>query len=247
MPRQHTKLWGLKKLRKIIRGFPASAGRIATLAPFKVYDSPAQFQRVHAQSQPRLLVRTDERGRFYDRLIWHLMPRFDFYFASKGLSRVLRGERSFRKKLQKTVVPGARNARFIVHPTRLIGEVDWVGEIEFGRFLFSKRNRIRLMLGRQRQSPSKHLRGSFFMYGSSILEFEWKNNHLVLVDPLSQHRLEGIHSLVTNIELFLREAFRQKQLKLERHRTVVRFNTWIDDPTTPEFYDLQEYREPQAP
>lgn len=50
--------------------------------------------------------------------------------------------------------------------------------------------------------------------------------------------------LLRNLEAFLKTGITKRQLKFRKNAdTVLRFNTWNDAPTIPEFYDLREFRQ----
>lgn len=135
--RQFNKLYGLKKLREIARHTPG----IATYARFKVYADHRQLRLSHARGKPRLLIRGDEKGKEYRTTNWDTIPRSEISAAMREeeIKNHLIGIEKKRLIVKKHGEKPEdesflRRARFIVHPTRLISDVGFAGELRLIHF-----------------------------------------------------------------------------------------------------------------
>ena len=231
MPRvQYNKLWGLKKLRLVCKRLPG----VARFAPFKVYHFPEQHQTTHDQNRPRLLVRTDEKGKSYRQLEYNIVPRFDVK-TDEWTPAYVRNQVSQRTKEPSRFFQ--QRGRFIVHPTGTRESVACTGNI----YLIPATKRSGAVIRIDWGHGSK----------SGDITFDQTVSTRLLpsdIEHLPAHAPAGVsRALAANLAAFLRMAIQTRQLNLSREHEF-RFNSWKDDPDVPEFYDWKEYREqkPQA-
>lgn len=232
--RQFTKLWGLKKLKKIAQGLPSN---VAGVAPYLVRPKDPHLREADLRRSKRLLVRTDERGKAYRRLQWAYVPRYsvDIPVAEskkQALSRYIRMRTRVAYDNEKNFFDGNahinplgrfKHLRHILHPTRAYSERNAESMIE----IFS--DGIHVNLPTREEAIILVMRGKRF--------FRTKKDNFT----------PGERMLLGNIMRFLKQAIRSRQINpLKSRRFVLRYSLWNDSPHTPEFYDLQEYREMQS-
>lgn len=270
--RQFNKLWGLKKLREIAKG----SNRFRVI-PFKVYEKPEQFRLKHALEQPRLLVRTDEKGRTYKKLSWARMPRIDINKPRKPFNKS-KNEKMIQRELEKignTDSMGEkleeedkRNARLIVHPTKKRRQIAFTGQITIENLNLSGEIVLRISLAK---NPSAQVLVHRNLFLGSPFVYKIKKNRFVPTEK-TKEQLRAISrqdketttsdrfyqtfgfkaigrqdkqttKIIGNCLAFLKKAIKTKQVKPNRVKTEICFVTFKDNPTTLEFYDLQEFRE----
>ncbi len=253
-PRHYNKLRGLKKLREITKHTP---GR-ATYAQFKVYERPEQFRIGHAQGMPRLLVRSDEKGKTYNRLRWASMPRLDLNIEAKPsrarLTERLRARRAqgkaqremgrryhgtvdSEKKLES--YPFSKYARFIVHPTRRKEDMFCDGKVCI--FRIDDNNFAQISMDFPANSTNSHLAGR---WSERNFTCQWEGGKFLSAygSIIYAQAINRFPQLIGNLEAFLKAGIETGQLQFRpRGRDIVmRFVTWKDKPEVPEFYDLLE-------
>ncbi len=224
-----TKLWGLKKLRKITRG-----SRNFGTAPYKAYTDPNQFHIEDALGHPRLLVRTDEKGRRYQRLEWRDMPREDVHIHNT-FGRRSANESHVRKGLAKMARRPGIN--IIVHPTRPREEIAYTGSFFFQKSGEGKAG-IRIYIKRNpRAEETRHnIITEPLISIEDIFEKPPKN-------PDSRGKNTDLKRIVNNAIEFARRALGTRQIRLSSERHIeAHFLTFKRRPTFLEFYDLRELR-----
>lgn len=233
-----TKLFGLKKLKLIVQGIPG-----VRVAPFKVLGKPADFQQKHASGSPRLLVRTDERGKQYRSFQYAAMPRRDVPtdFSEKTIRTHLE-EMEILANLGKP-----RKSRFwyIIHPTRNRWAVELTGNIRF----FIERGTP--CAGVKFTSETNEKSHFFNEDAGEWCKYEWISGRLTPTKFSSQFQSEllspRVKAMMDKIELLIQRAYITKQVADHGNRTtVIKFNTWNHAPKEIELYDLREVRQPPA-
>ena len=250
---QTTKRFGLQKLKKIAGG-PNSRW---VISPHFVLETVNQLRNKKLLGKPRILVRTDEKGKTYKHLEWGQMPRFDVITSSdvrknqKAISKT-EGIRFNYKTPPDTFenhrAKYSKLRKYIIHPTRPREEIAIAGRVTickmFGKTLLS------FFLS---PTPSS--------FGAAIVTYEFKNGRIKKVtDPKLSSRFKFDSSLATPEQLlvrrkivanalkFLKKGIESKQINPRRFNTVFSFLTWKDAPTKLELYDLIERRlEQQQP
>ncbi len=257
---RYNKLWGLKRLRTVCKHLPG----VARFALFKIYDSPTQFRLSHLKENPRLVVRTDEKGRTYRRLMWETVPRFDINVAdyqprwwevTKGLKtsgierRIRKGIKAetsrFNQELAKSERADKQFMRYLVHPTRARSDVKYTGNLAVvegknSAGSFANQQTVRLSIG---ERSDFH----YFGRGNSIVLFHISKSPsgIQIRREITQSAKNAPIKLIENLEAFLQKAIETRQLKLNRPDLLL-FNTWKNEPYIPEFYDWQEFRDQPA-
>ena len=237
MSPQHTKYYGLNKLRKIVKG----ASNV-TITPSKVYERPNQFRIEHAEGQPRLLIRTDEKGKRYESLSYGRMPRSEVLLGShtmadetrirnqmKGTFSLLRGQGGEMLNEQEK-----KKAVFIVSLTRKREDIALAGEIAIGDAV----SQARIKIINPGTSPD------FGRYSHPVIE------SIALERTDSGFRIPRgtvlkfpeTRKLLANAINFLNKGIMEGHIKAGRTKTELSFLTWKDSPQKPEFFDLIELR-----
>lgn len=260
---QRTKLFGLKKLKKIV----ANSGQWS-VAPYKVYSDPEQFRLKHTLDRPRLLVRTDERGRNYKIFDWSGMPRTEFEatdeWGFKNNEKTMRENLSkfdsnfkgdtkvsmFRRGRDRLSGIASRIRRLIVHPTFLREKIALTGRIEL--FKSPDGGSIVRISFLENPSPAYRLHRKFFE-PTSMNSFYIRSNHFSFslsrgkLNPyLDNPKVKGqSREIVDSLVAFIERGVALKQINPRRLRTELNFLTWKDAPTKVEFFDLIEQRENQ--
>ena len=230
--RQFTKLWGLKKLKKIAQGLPS---RVVGVAPYLVRPTDPHIRERDIAGSDRLLVRTDEKGKSYQKLGWAYVPRYsiDLPFSRKkpgALSRYVRMRTRAAYDTEKNYFDG--NPK--VNPP--------------GRF-----KHLRHILVPTHANEMRHAENSveinhgaigIHLPGADTIEWHQKGNKWVRSRKVELNPMQ--RALLARIMRFIREGIRSKQIipRVGR-RFVLRYMLWKNNPGLPEFYDLQEYRETQ--
>ncbi|MDO8648041.1 MAG: hypothetical protein Q7R70_06555 [Candidatus Diapherotrites archaeon] len=228
--RQYNKLFGLKKLKKIAQSVPQ-----ASVTPFKVYSRPEQFRLSHSLEQPRLLARTDEKGRQYKRLRWEEMPRGDAVTKNRSESEIHKWLNSFQYNQDPLDSFSGRNRmllfgsrkRFIVHPTRERSKIAVTGAVRIEKGI------IEIWINENPSAQEKIHRRLFSQ--KSIL------SDIGNLDKLNP-RVEK-NKLPANVIAFLKSGVKTGQIKLGRKLTELSFLSWKEAASMPEFFDLIEKRQ----
>jgi len=256
---QRTKLFGLKKLKKIAGKDPRWF-----VSPYKVYSSPEQFRLAQALGRRRLLVRGDEKGKSYLRYDWGSMPRTDVNVGRPPITRKgsLRKERKVRAELDKLGNRSILNsnmslvekgflkgrARFIVHPTFLRREISVTGHAVLTKDSSGKTT-LKISISFNPSKEATYHRGvrKDVMAEYLISPEQWTRRSKPLIGIWNPRRLSADNSalsetIVGQIVDFIKKGVELKQIKLGRQHTEISFLTWKSDPKQIELYDLIEKR-----
>ncbi len=234
----NSKVSGLKKLKLILRGI-----RAAGVLPYRVFPSAESFRLKGLEKGERLLVRMDEKGKEYRRLSYSTIPRQDL--IQRGLTE--EDARMTLGLMQKKVVPKRgvhvkypqKLAQYIIHPTRFRSEVRWTGGVELDNTLHYPRAVVFFgTSGPDSQEFASHrIRFEFFWNGKS---FEQRGN-IQGKELFEAHQSEIPLSTVLEV---IQKGILSNQLKFHpNRRTNVLFNTWKDDASFVEFYDLRKAKD----
>ncbi|QQR92461.1 MAG: hypothetical protein IPJ89_04910 [Candidatus Iainarchaeum archaeon] len=237
--RQFTKLWGLKKLKKIAQGLRPG---LVTISPYLVRPTNPHLRPRDIGNSERLLVRTDEKGKRYDNLAWSFVPRYSINTSgySKDSRRLSKAIEENTKKRYDSFNRGSRDSvnpphyfkhlRHIIHPTHGYSNVYSEGIITIAPLRRATRSIITIVLP----------------YGAKKeFTYDYKTRR---VDAFEKAKYgPEQRRILSRLLRFLRYAIQSNQLQIKPTRFLtLRYLTWKDAPTIPEFYDLQEYREVQS-
>lgn len=231
---QRTKLQGLKKLRLISKYTKG----IACASPFKVYSSSDQFRLKHAMGNPRLLIRTDEKGKVYRDLYWEKMPRTEIVGSTLNEDEV--------QRVLGDVSQSHSRMWMLVHPTKPRTEIAYTGVINL-----TKGTRPYLKIVQNPASDQKNHRlllGNLiylnFVEAHSLGPLRKKNSGHFEINVANIQRFDPEMRKVTeNAVHFLNQGIRTGHIKIGRHDTEMSFLSWKDQPSLLEFFDLIENRE----
>jgi hypothetical protein len=236
---QRSKLFGLKKLKAMTKGCPQ-----IVVSPHKVYSSADQFRMFHTKNNPRLLVRTDEKGRNYKKYDWSVVPRDDVFLKEKTMRNGYFGviskklnELEVRERIDEIANRIFRMHRIIVHPTELRKKVGLVGNV-----FIDKSGWITLNFSPNSKS-NPHFRFQFFKYSTALWIDRTKKPVQIKLSSGDMKRLDhpNVKKILIPLIDFLNKGFKEGQIKMSRD-TEISFLTWKEKPNEVEVYDLVEKR-----
>ncbi len=119
---KRTKHWGLKKIKLISRH-----NKNWVASPHITLRSMEQYREKMLGKKPRLLVRTDEKGKNYDSLSWRELPRTETITQKTTKNPKIIIEEEFKKKLSKKNI--SKKAVLILHPTFKRKNINFFGNL----------------------------------------------------------------------------------------------------------------------
>ncbi|MCX6803564.1 MAG: hypothetical protein NTY48_03255 [Candidatus Diapherotrites archaeon] len=246
MKTQRTKLFGLKKLRKIVQ-FAGSKGNWY-VSPHKAYNSPKQFRLSHSLGRDRLLVRTDEIGKTHNWHEWMYMPRGDFHLpknlpASEQEQQVRQECRDYLLSL-----PNPHKLRIIAHPTFAREQIHLSGEIKIEPVvgIYGQRSIfVQIKWGYPEAHNVIHrnslpFKKTFFLGKKRVIDPKYANNDADCTR--SPDNAKHSRMVISSAEQFVRTAIASGQLRMGAGRRAfsISFLTWKNNPKSMELFDLIE-------
>ena len=141
--------------------------------------------------------------------------------------------------LRKPVKNPSKRAQYIIHPTRHRSEVRWAGEVDLNQA--NQHARMTVYFGTS--DPNTQV----FESRRIKLDFLWKDNHFVFEKMDRGQELFDANRDDIPLQAVLdvvQKGIEMKQLKFHRKgHTTLEFNTWNENPSFVEFYDLREIRD----
>ncbi|MFA5931642.1 MAG: hypothetical protein WC821_05020 [archaeon] len=253
---QRTKLFGLKKLKKIVGTDPRWV-----VSPHKVYASPEQFRLAHARGNKRLLVRGDEVGRNYTKFNWASMPRFDvglrqFLFSVDQKNAEEQKARKDIGKIGKHYIDGhfynpsasgmlgekalaRKKMRLIVHPTRAREKIETTGQALITNRSGQTKLYFWLSFNAGKETVHRQIPKDVSVE-YVLVNGKWKQLTKFLYSKNASRRKADL--VIKRMNEFIKRGVELNQIKLGRLETEINFLTWKGDPKI-EVFDLIEKRD----
>ena len=229
---QMNKRFGLRKLKKIA-GAPNTRWFVS---PHFVLRKPEQFRLSQAKGMPRLVVRTDERGRKYNTFIWGSMPREDVHVAGSSEEHIQKELSEIFAKTPAYFIRKIPQEALIIHPTRPREDIEYTGAIRVAKGIGKRPPSIEIFIAKPAPDKKIHRDLPFDSF-----EVVFSNGSFALRNP---NQKSVVHNQILEHAIdLLQEAVRTKQLNLSRPESIISFLTWKDAPSRLELFDMIERRE----